>query len=356
MTCIEGACLPAPVILARAPGCGAARLALAGANVYWTERATGLVKTLAIASPGGTPTTVATNQALPGPIAADDVAVYWSNTGGVALMTAPLASGADGGAPSDGGADGGVAEPLLSAPAVIKGVLANGGFVYYSSGPSAFRVARAGGASTTLATFAVCRASQPVALALDATHVYQTDSISQFVSRELNDGTQLANDPCAAADAGAPQIAVPDTITHSQGELFLDALYVTDGEAVTGVEVVWTDRATIYAKAVMGTTSSRDVATSAGSNAITGFVVSGTSVYFGESGDPSGGPTSDTIQSAPLGPSEAGTDTLPGTVIAVSQPGASSFAADAARVYWTTHTPSATAGAPDDCAIVSLAK
>jgi hypothetical protein len=67
-------------------------------------------------------------------------------------------------------------------------------------------------------------------------------------------------------------------------------------------------------------------------------------------------PTSDTIQIAPLDPSEAGTDTPPATVIALRQPGAGSFAADATRVYWTTHTPSATAGAPDDCAIVSLAK
>jgi hypothetical protein len=44
------------------------------------------------------------------------------------------------------------------------------------------------------------------------------------------------------------------------------------------------------------------------------------------------------------------------SVAAIGQVATSSFAADATHVYWTTHTPSATTGAPDDCAIVSLAK
>lgn len=362
-TCIDGACLPAPVVLARAPGCGAAHLALAGGSVYWTERATGAVRALAVASPGGAPRTIAANQLTPGPIASDDTAVYWSNDGDMTIMKAPLAAAADGGATdggaTDGGADAGGADggatdggvqPLLTAPAVVKGLLASGGFVYYTSGPSTLRVARAGGAPLTLASFAICKMSQPVALALDTDYVYQTDKLSQYITRARNDGAQLANDPCAAADAGAPQIAVPETITHSQGELYLEALYRA------GVEVIWADHTNIYAKLVAGATSGREVATSAGANVVTGFVVTGASVYLAEGADQGVGPTSDTIQVAPLGTPEGGADTPAAKVIAVGQHAASSFAADATNVYWTTHAPSATVGAPDDCAIVSLAK
>jgi hypothetical protein len=354
LACVAGTCLPAPVVLARAPGCGAARLALAGANVYWTENATGAVKTLAVASPGATPTAVAAGQMHPGPIATDDVAVYWSNADDFSVMKAPLAgaANADAGAPPDGGADGGASPPLATAAAVVNGLLASGGYVYFSSGTSAYRVARAGGAPLTLATFATCKSTRPAALALDATFLYQTDFVSQFVTREKNDGTQLANDPCAAPDAGAPQIPVPETITHSQGELLFDTI------ARVGDEVVWADLATISAKIVVGTTpvSARQVASSAGSNAISGFAVSGGNVYLAESEKPVGGDTSDTIQVAPFAALEGGGDTPSGTVIALDQPGAASFAADATHVYWTTHTPSATAGAPDDCTIVSLAK
>jgi hypothetical protein len=95
------------------------------------------------------------------------------------------------------------------------------------------------------------------------------------------------------------------------------------------------------------------VVLSAGSNVISGFVVSGASVYFGE-GDDEGGPVSDAIEIAPVDPGEAGSDDA--RVIALGQPGAASFAADATHVYWTTHAPSATPGAADDCTIVSLAK
>jgi hypothetical protein len=355
-TCIAGACLPTPIVLASAPGCGVAQLALAGGSVYWTESATGLVRSVAIASPG-TPALVASKQMMPGPIATDDVAVYWSNAGDQTIMAAPLpgvdGGAADGGATdggaADGGADGGAAQPLLTAPAAAKGVLASGGFVYYTSGPSTLRVARTGGTPTTLASFATCRLSTPVALALDATYVYQTDSISQFITRAKNDGTQLGNNPCVAADAGAPQIAVPETVSHSQGELYTGAIYRA------GDEVVWADHTNIYAKLVAGAVTSREVANSAGANIVTGFVVTGANVYLAEGVDPVAGPTSYTVQVAPLGTPDGG-DTPMGAIIAVGQTNASSFAADATRIYWTTHAPSATAGAPDDCQIVSLPK
>jgi hypothetical protein len=349
--CIGGACLPAPVVLARAPGCGAARLALANGSVYWTESATGVVKALVVASPAGAPITLASSQLAPGPIASDGTAVYWSNAGDMTIMKAPLGGGADGGATdgggaSDGGTSDGGAQPLLTAPAVVNGILASGGFVYYTSGPSTVRVARTGGAPLTLASFASCRPTSPFALTLDADYLYQTDMLYQYVTRLRNDGTQLVNSPCA--DAGTAQIAAPETVTHSQGELFLDAIYRA------GEEVVWADHNNIYAK-VPGAVAGREVATSAGDNTITGFVVTGANVYLGEGVDQMTA-TSDTIQVAPLGTPEAGANPPAATIIAVGQHAAGSFGADATHVYWTTHTPSATAGAPDDCTIVSLAK
>jgi hypothetical protein len=357
MACIGGACLPAPVVLAQAPACGVARLALAGDRVYWTETATGAVRSVAVASPG-TSAPVATNQMAPGPITTDDVAVYWSNAGDGTIMHAPLAGAVDGGAAdagaTDGGATDGGAQPLLTAPAPAKGLLASGGALYFTSGPSTLVVPRTGGTPTTLATFAQpCRNSFPVALALDPTYVYQTDTLSQYVSRVRIDGTQMVVNPCA--DAGAAMIAAPQTVTHSQGELFLEAIYVA------GSEVVWADRASVNANVVAPAIvpSSRNVAGSAGSNPITGFVVSGSSVYFGEGvGDPGSTPmpTDDTIQIAPFGGPDAGSDGTSGQVIAVGQHAASSFAADATHVYWSTHVPSTTPGAADDCKIVSLAK
>jgi hypothetical protein len=367
--CIDGACLPAPVVLARAPGCGAARLALGGGALYWTERATGVVKTLPLANtaPTPTPTLVAVDQMSPGPITADEAAVTWSNDGDRTIRMAPMggasvdggasdAPAADGGSPDGGVSEGGVSAgggiPLLTAPAVVNGLLASGDVLYYSAGASAYQVPRAGGASTTLATFATCRASRPAALAVGGDYLFQTDFLLQFITRERTDGAQLGANPCVAADAGAPQIAVPETVTHSQGALLLDALYVAAGE------VVWADHSTVTAKTVAFTaqTMSRGVTSSAGSNSITGFVVTGASVYLGESDDVSGGPTAHTVQVAPLGGADGGADTPAAKVVATGQPGASSFVADATHVYWVTHEPSVTAGAPDDCAIVSLAK
>lgn len=345
-TCIDGACLPSPVVLARAAGCGSARLALAGGNVYWTESATGAVKTLALASPGGTPAPIAANQMTPGPIASDGTAVYWSNAGDMTLMKATLGGGADGGAADGGAADGGV-QPLLTAPAVIDGLLVNGGFVYYTSGTSTLKVASTGGAPLTLGSFAGCKMSLPFALALDNDYVYQTDKLSQYITRLRNDGTQLVNNPCV--DAGAAQIAAPETITHSQGELYLDAVYRA------GDEVIWADHTNIYAK-VPGAVSGREVATSAGANIVTGFVVTAANVYLGEGADQQAGPSSDTVQIAPLGNPDGGDDIPEAKVVAIGQHAAGSFAADSTHVYWTTHTPSATAGAPDDCAIVRLVK
>ena len=79
-TCNEGRCRAAPKDLATATGCGGGvRLAIEGANLYWTEKATGKVRTMSI--DGGAITDVATGQRGPTQIAADANGVYWANQG-----------------------------------------------------------------------------------------------------------------------------------------------------------------------------------------------------------------------------------------------------------------------------------
>jgi hypothetical protein len=327
---------PAPVLLARIPGCGDARLALSGGKVLWTERATGLVRSLA-PSGAATPMTIAINQNLPGPIAADDTNVYWANEGDKAIMKAPIAGA-------------GAAAPLLTAPAIVGGLVASGGTLYYGAGPSTFKVAAAGGAPTTLMTFAVCRQPTDVgALALDVDHLYQTDHNNQYLTREKIDGTQLLNNQCATDPTTAPQIMAPNVISHSQGSLLFDALAVANGE------IVWADNSNLNAKVVAGdnTVGSRNVGHTLNNKPITGFAVGGTKIYFGESNDPVADPGGDDIEVTPFDPGEAGADDP--VIVAHGQHNATSFVADATHLYWVTHAPALADGGADECAIMSLA-
>ncbi len=79
-TCNAGKCRKAPTELATDMGCGGGvRLAIHGPSLYWTERATGKVRTMPI--DGGAITDVATGQRSPTEIAVDADGVYWANQG-----------------------------------------------------------------------------------------------------------------------------------------------------------------------------------------------------------------------------------------------------------------------------------
>jgi hypothetical protein len=197
-------------------------------------------------------------------------------------------------------------------------------------------------------TFATpCKTSRTGALALDVDHLYQTDYLSQFLTRERSDGMQAANNPCAMDPTTAPKIAAPDTISHSQGELFEDALAVVDGQ------VIWADNASLYGKPVTGTTmtGAPTLAMTANASVVTGFVVRGPNIYLGERGAGEAG--GDAVEVTPLDPGDAGNAIA--TIVATSRDAASQFAADATHIYWVA-TSSATGGAAANCAIMSLAK
>jgi hypothetical protein len=331
-TCVVGGCQPTPVQMAAMPGCGVAHLVVGGATLYWTERAKGVVKSLATASPGGTPTVVASSQSMPDVLAVDDTNVYWANDGDMSLVKAPIV----GAAPT----------PLLTAPALVSGMVANGGTIYYGAGASTYALAPSSATPTTLMTFPACKSSRTGALALDVDHLYQTDYLSLFLSRERIDGTQAVTDPCPTDAAVPPQIAAPTTISHSQGELFQGALDVVDGE------LVWADNSNLYGKPVTGTTmtGAPTLATTANAGVVTGFVVRGQNIYVGESGAGEAG--GDAVEVAPLDPGDGG----PGfaTIVATARGAVSQLVVDATHIYWVV-TSSVDGGAAD-CAIMSLAK
>jgi hypothetical protein len=376
-TCVVGACQPTPVQMAILPGCGIAHLAALDGSLYWTEQATGAVKSLAEATPGGTPIVLASNELLPGVIAVDESGVSWSDDGDFSIVHSTVGGGAR--------------TKLLTASAAVSGLIARAGIIYYGAGASTYAVtplsnatpdaatpdaaateagtdaatidsaaadaattdaatdaARPNATSLTLMTFPACHLSNTGALALDVDHLYQTDYLQQFLSRERIDGQQLATDPCPTDAAAAPKIAAPDTISHSQGELLQTAL------AVVGGQLIWADRSTLNVKVADGTAVSAQVlATTANANPITAFVVSGSSVYLGESGGTNdfGG---DTIEVTPLALDDAGAPTA--TIIATQQRLTSQLVADGTAVYWVRTTPAAISGTPDDCEIMGLPK
>jgi hypothetical protein len=79
-TCVAGKCGAKPTDVVTATGCGGGvRMALGGTNLYWTEKTTGKVRSVAVA--GGAITDVATAQSTPTQIVTDATAVYWANQG-----------------------------------------------------------------------------------------------------------------------------------------------------------------------------------------------------------------------------------------------------------------------------------
>jgi hypothetical protein len=303
----------AAVQLVSDPGCGSINLVVVDGTLYWTEKAKGTVNRIAVS--GGTPDVLATAQAMPGPLAVDQTAVYWGNAGDKTVMKRPLPTG--------------VASVFVPANGdVVSALLVDNGVLYIGRGYSAQKVATSGGTPTTLMTSPTSDLGLPGAFALDATHLYQTEISHQAISRETLDGMQNG----LTGDGVTRMALAPDRLAVSVGELVTDAIAVQNGN------VIWVDGSKIEYKGVdQGEHGSLAIlANDAGFNPISGFAVSGNQIYLGESSD-------NNIQMAPL---SFGAMAADATVIATGQTNPAQLAADATNLYWRT----------DDCKIMKLAK
>lgn len=305
---------PEPIQLATGSHCGEVRLVVRGGNVYWTERGSGLVKSVPTA--GGPTTVIAHGQASPGAIAVDESSIFW--VAGDAVMRRAIKGGAAT-----------VFIKATSVPEVLGGendinaLLADRGELFFSRFTMTLKTPVEGGAPMKIGRSPDADMGKAAAFAIDATHLYQTELDHRAVSRERLDGMQEG-----LLEGGATAMLAPDRIAVSQGELLEDAIGVVDGR------VIWANGITIHGKAVEALEKENSVAltSSLGGNAITGFVVSGGAIYFGEA-------VENAVERAPL-------DTGVATVIAKNQWNPRQLAADGDAIYWHT----------DDCKVMKLPK
>jgi hypothetical protein len=324
----------APTELARAPGCGSINLVVANDNVYWTEMATGLVKS--VPACGGTITTIAKGQTSPGALAVDETRIFWVS--GKTIMKKTLMGGA--------------ATTFVSAKTTTEGLkgendinalLIDRGFLLFGRFTDALKVPVEGGATPeVIGRSPMSDMGMPAAFAVDDTHLYQTEIFHVAVTRETLDGNQIG----LLEDMTTLEPLAPDRIAISQDGILLDAIAVVNGD------VIWARRNRIKSSLVGVVGGDQSVAIAEISSFppdahdphITGFVVSDRTIYLGESFD-------DDIRRVLLlssSPDPAATDGgIPEpTIIATGQSAPSQFAADANAIYWRTA----------DCKIMRLAK
>jgi hypothetical protein len=218
----------------------------------------------------------------------------------------------------------------------INALLVDGGMLYFGRYTRVYKLPTSGGASTPLARSPDEDSGKPSAFAIDQTHLYQTEAFHQAVSRELLDGTQDGK-----LESGATAKLAPDRLAVSQGSLLLSSIAVWAGN------VIWANGSTILQKALedfehaptLSVTQKADGGVAPASDAgvsasgdVTGFVLSGDDLYFGEE-------DGDTIRKVVLSTGQE-------TVLATGTSTPRQFVADAGAIYWST----------DDCKIMRLPK
>jgi hypothetical protein len=300
MVCLTGNCAPAPVELTRSAGCGLMVLALSGGTIYFTDQAHGTVSS--VPATGGATHPIATGQAMPAFIVADQTAVYWANEGDGSIMRAALL---DAGAPTM--LVTGTTLGMEAGVSSVNGMAVRGTTLYFSRDMAVWKVPTAGGAAPMMVGTSQGR---PTAIAVDDTMAYWLADLQSSVERHALDGSGMT---------------LP--VAESQGGLLLDTI------DVLGTSLLWAGDATIVKKSV--TATSTDVAFQVVSTTdfqiVTAFVAVDTTVYLGEDG---------MIEKAPLSGGNP-------VVIADGQGGPSSMLADATNIYWRTS---------DTCAIMRLAR
>jgi hypothetical protein len=317
---------PTPTELVSSPGCGSIRLVVSNGTLYWTNKTAGTVNSLP--TTGGMPKVIAMGQNLPNPVAVDGASIYWGNDGDRTVMKQALMNG--------------TAAALVPAPAdadpknVVNALLVDKTTLYVGRGLDTYKVPTTGGMLVQLSHSPVGDSGYPSAFALDATHLFQTESAHNAISREALDGTQNG-----LLETGVAQALAPDRISVSRAGL------VTDAIALSGNHVVWANLNGIETHDKDQTEKESTlsiIANSAGYQAITGFVISGNKIYLAESSD-------NNVQVVALSFEVDAGDAPVGKVIATQQTNAGELAADDTSIYWTTIETPGTA-----CKIMKLAK
>lgn len=321
--CVDGNIPPRPPVtygapesMVMVPGCGSIELAVRDGTLFWTEAGAGIVASMPTTSRVAYDVLVS-DQTEPGKIAVDATSIYWITDKAQVIARRARAGGAVE-----------VFVPPTQLPVVeggendINALLIDGSTLYFGRYIRAYKVPTVGDVAPVMIGKSPGEDDgRPSAFAADATHLYQTEDLHRAVSRVTVDGHQEG-----MLEKGVTAPFAPDRIAVSQGSLLLDTI------ALWKRSVIWANGSTIFRK---GTGDLEDklslrVTDTAGGGDVSGFVVVGDAIYFGEVG-------SDSLQRATLPAGAA-------TVVATGQTTPRRFVADADAIYWRT----------DDCAIMRL--
>ncbi len=304
--CVAGMCGDAPTEIGTATGCGSMRLAIQGANIYWTEAMSGKVMSAPLA--GGAAVEVATGQLEPTQIAADAMGVYWVNQGDatagsskVMKKALPLAAGAP---------------VTLKASADMVKILAitvAAGKLYYGlnhdvhaiSTDEAVTTDDIVGTATDFDNFPPdgMPSGEPAGLVVSGTKLFWTTATRQGVE----------GDDTAPGTDGYVELG------ESQGSLLKQDI------GSDGTNGYWVDGSNFRRAAMKPLV---DVASTPEFDNITAFAMNATTVYFaGEMG---------LLLKHDLQPPAAGGTPAPAEPVARDQLKTTSVALDAAKVYWAS--------------------
>jgi hypothetical protein len=294
-------------------------LATDGKNVYWTEKTTGKVRSVAVA--GGAITDVATAQLSPTQIAVDSTGVYWivdgDATAGSSKLVKKTLTAAAADAPT----------VLVTATGMTKlpGMTVHKGLVYYSETTNVHQVTLDAQDKVTkdiMVGIAVNYdegkmevGGTPVGIAASDDHVVWTTPIDR---RGVESHTLMPVTNATDNKPGYGKLGKSVGALLESGDVAIDAMYG-----------YWVDGAKVERGPLASTNGIYDVITSSADGDLTALAVAGTKLYASSS-------SGQILTHSLLPPANPSNDDMPPISIARDQKDVSSIATDATKVYWIT--------------------
>ena len=333
-TCVAGACTKKPVELL-APSCTAKeadathhngpsmRLAISGANIYWSEPgatpATGKIRSMPLA--GGAAVDIATAQTNPGEIVADDKGVYWVADGNLMKKALPFVAGAP--EVLKAAAD---IVPTVSTPPVtdkkILGIAVRAGKLYYSSGHDVHQISTDKAVTADIIVGIAVNYDDPATIKGEPHGVAVNDTMLAWTDVGDRNGVE--------ADDILAESATPLTDKTGYVELAQSVGGLGFEIAVDATYAYWTDGGRFVRNKLTAATPVPDPAImeSPKSSVITAFAITATNVYAGNADG--------LILRHSLTPPAEGMDPVEPEAIARDQKGATSVVTDGVKIYWAT--------------------